>query len=516
MSHRFAKCISAILMLALVACSRQGVAKYKHVLTLEDGFGDPISLNPYIDSTWPTGIVTAELALAFFVRYDPSGSLKPDLITSIPTRLNGGVSNKGLTITYRLRPNLRWSDGIPLTSADVAFTTKVIADGRNNITAGGFANVTDVETPDPRTVVFQLKRPFANYATTFFATQGSDGANCILPKHSFSGTFILQSRFNEQPIGAGPFRVTGWRRGTSVTFEANPYYWGNVPKLRRIVYRVRSTIRSAQLDYLSGETQLWERIPELQIDSARPRGQVILTNPDAYLHLDFNVRRAAVAGEDIRRAVLLAIDRARIVTTASRGYGRLQEGVVREAAPIGVRLPFEAYDPKRARTILAGRRPTLQLVFPAGDPMLDTMVEMIRSDLQAVGVILQTRQYDPSLYYAKILSSDTWDISLFNWTTDATGTLQPLFDCQNGLPVPGNDMRYCNRQLNRMLTEFTATYDAAKRRGNLVASEKIIARDVPTIVLFFRRFGYAVAAGVSKFNPPMDTPFDGFENVDNQ
>lgn len=503
-----------LLFLTMLAGCAQSTKPSEHELLVEDGFGSPSSLNPYQDPDWPTSVVTAELALAFLMRSDATGQLIPDLALRVPTPENGGVSNHGRTIVYHLRPNLRWSDGVPLTSSDVAFTVRAILDPSNDIVPGGFSDVERVDTPDSRTAVFHLKKPFADYVSTFFTTQGPQGVNAILPQHAFHGTKIAQADFNERPIGAGPFRVVAWRRGTDILFERNPYYWGKPAKLATVRYLVRSSIETADVEFLAHEAQLWERIPESKIDSAKQAGRVLLTAPDAYLHLDFNVRRPAVANVNVRRAVLLSLDRVEIARDVSHGYGLPQEGVVSLANPLAPRLPFVRRNVAQARRLLDGRRTMLLMTYPSGDDMLGSIAELLRSQLADAGISLETRPYDPSFYYANVLPKGNWDITMFNWTLDPSGNIETLFSCRSFSPTGSNDTFYCNPRLDALFARYDEDYSFAERRSLLLQEEAIIDSDLPTIVLFFRRFGYGLAPSVTGFVPSPDSPLDHFEKVD--
>jgi peptide/nickel transport system substrate-binding protein len=498
-------------MLLLSGCSAP--ISHQREFTMEDGFGSPVSLNPYQDPNWPTSVVTAELTLAFLVNRDSANGLQPDLASELPTRKNRGVSADGRTIVYHLRPNLRWSDGLPLTSSDVAFTVRVIRNPTNNIVPGPYTNILSVDTPDARTMVFHLKEAFADYASTFFATEGPNSANPILPAHAFKSTDISNASFNTRPIGAGPFRVVSWHRDSDILFERNPYYHGRPANLASIRYLIRSSIQTADVEFLAHEAQMWERIPELKIDSAKRVGTVLLTAPDAYLHLDFNVRRSAVRSVTVRRAVLLALDRVAIARDVSNGYGLPQEGVVSLANPLAAKLPFVGRDVRSARRLLASERPSLVLTYPAGDDMLTAIAELIRSDLADVGITLETRKFDPAFYYSTILVKGKWDMTMFNWTLDPSGGLEQLFSCTSFSPTGSNDMFYCNPKLDKLFARYDAAYGLDERRELLAREENIIDADTPTIVLFFRRFGYGIAPGVTGFRPPRDAPFDGFETV---
>jgi peptide/nickel transport system substrate-binding protein len=503
------------LLLALLAGCSQAAHRatiQPHTLVLADGFGDPSTLNPLLLGSWVTSVVTDELALANFTRQGSDNLPQAFLLTRIPSQANGDIQNHGTRIVFHLRPHLRWSDGAALTADDVAFTVAAIKDPANNALTTGFDDIAKVDVLNPTTVKFTLTRPYADFRSYYF---GSDGFICILPRHAFHGLDIEHSNFNAKPIGAGPFRVVTWRRGDYILFERNPYYDGPPAKLSTIVYKLENSIETVESQFEAGDVQLWGRIPETLLSHVAIERNVRVTevHPDAYFHLDFNMSR--VTDLSTRQAIRLALDRASIVRDASLGRGHLQEGIIREADPLGVTLPLVRSDPEHARKLLRGRRQTLTLVYPLGDPEVASMVEIIRSQLAAVGITLATKGSVTTTFLSPggTLASGNWDLALFNWSFNTTADLSPIFGCDQEPPNGNNAGRYCNPSLQRLMNQFKSTYDQMKRERLVRLEERIIDQDVPTIVLFTRTFGYA-AHGVSGFHPPNDTPFDTFANVD--
>jgi peptide/nickel transport system substrate-binding protein len=139
------------------------------------------TLNPLL-STEETEAQAEVLALDPLVTTDDRGNNVPILAAVVPTRENGGISNDGLAITYHLRHNVRWHDGVPFTSRDVQFSWQAIMNPASLIsTRHGYDDVRRVDTPDRYTAIFRLKRPFAPAVQTFFAL--SDAPFMIVPAH---------------------------------------------------------------------------------------------------------------------------------------------------------------------------------------------------------------------------------------------------------------------------------------------------------------------------------------------
>ena len=225
-----------------------------HVLRFAEGI-DVTTLDPFL-ATSGNVIDLSGLTMAYLVRYDAQRRPIPELATEIPTQRNGGISADGRAITYHLRRGVRWSDGAPFDADDVAFTLRVIADTSNRLTTrDAWDRVTRFDEPDKFTIVLHLDRPYAPFIARYFA---SDTLSCILPAHVLSPrTNINEVPYNAMPIGIGPFRYTAFRRGDAVELEANPYYFGRKPKLRKIVYEVVSEDNTILTQLRTGELDMW-------------------------------------------------------------------------------------------------------------------------------------------------------------------------------------------------------------------------------------------------------------------
>ncbi|HEY6237116.1 MAG TPA: ABC transporter substrate-binding protein, partial [Candidatus Elarobacter sp.] len=199
--------------------------------------GDPHGLNPIFPTNQEDDYL-ASLCFDLLITQDGAGRLVPDLAADVPTLRNGGISADGKTIRYSLRHGVRWHDGAPFTSADVAFTWHAIMDARNSVpNRHGYDHVERVETPDPYTVVFRLRELYAPFVRTVFAE--ADTTYRVLPKHLLEHeTSLDRADFNTHPIGTGPYKFVRWDRAQSVEYEANAAYFGGAPHIPKIIVRI--------------------------------------------------------------------------------------------------------------------------------------------------------------------------------------------------------------------------------------------------------------------------------------
>lgn len=528
---------AALAAFLLVSCTKGGEAVVTHhVLTIADGSGDIPSLNPHLFTETTLGYISS-MTGAWLVKYDAQNRPYPELLTVIPTQQNGGISKDGDTITWHLRKGVRWSDGVPFTADDVVFSTKVVLNPANNeVGRDGWNLITKIDEPDKYTVVYHLKHPYSPYIPTFF---GSAGANPdVLPKHLLAQyPNINHVPYNSKPVGIGPFRVVIWKRADSVELEPNPYYFRGTPKLQKIVFKLIPSLDTLLTQMQTGDVELWPVVPASYIVQTKALANVhTLVRPGIfYGHLDFNVTRPLVSDVRVREAIRFAINRPEIIAKVSHGYAIAQESIVPPSMPFAPKgIPNVPYDPAKARALLDaagwkvgpggvrvknGQRLALQFPYFTGVPTADAAVELIRADLHAVGIEIDTRKYAPAMFFAAyqdggIVYAGKWDMTMFSWQGLPVADISNTLECNQIPPNGQNVLHYCNAELDKLLEEVKQTYDT-QRQAQLLAQEmRIIVRDVPTIVLSVPDTGYAYSKSLIGFDPGAFTPFDQMMNVD--
>ncbi|MBV8245139.1 MAG: hypothetical protein JOZ38_04385, partial [Candidatus Eremiobacteraeota bacterium] len=236
-------------LLLFGGCAREGGALGPaHVLRIAYP-ADPGSLVPLIASDQDI-IALDALFCQTLVGLDANNREVPILATRIPSRQNGDVSRDGLQITYHLRPDARFADGVALTAADVAFTYHAIFDPRNRTASiEPYRRIASLQTPDAHTVVLHLRAPWNAAPFALFAQ--ADYVFGILPKHAFADTKVVGSSWEDAPFGTGPFRVKTWRRGDRIVLEPNPFFRPR-PKLSQIVLQIVPNLNANFIALRSG------------------------------------------------------------------------------------------------------------------------------------------------------------------------------------------------------------------------------------------------------------------------
>ena len=522
---------------AIVALTSCATHARPHWLRIADGAGDLTSLNPHL-TMGATMDDIGQLSLAYFMRYDRDAKLRPELVTEVPSPRNGGVSADGLRITWHLRHGVRWSDGQPFDARDVAFTIRAIENPLNDEVGGteGWDSIRRVETPDRYTVVYELRRPYGALIPLSFTPVG--GGPCVLPEHLLGNLpDINTTAYNARPVGIGPFRITAWKRGDSIEMEPNPYYWRGQPKLHHITYKLIASRETLVAQLQSGEVDLWPTVPPTYvrqvraISGLRSDGQPNLRTT----HLDFMMSPSAVADRTVREAVRWSIDRARLIRNVEHGNGLLTDAIVWPQAPVLRDDPRAiASDPARARRALeadgwrvgpggvrtkGGRQLSLVLAYQAGAADLDSLVELMRAELRAVGIALVTRTYAHAILFAPlaqggVLASGKFDAALYASTLVSLPDLASNFDCAQAPPHGENYNRWCDPEVKALLERMRASYDDATLSRAFANLNRRFVAEVPSIQLFVWKGSYATSDRVRGYRPNLLTSFDDMMNVD--
>ena len=182
----------------------------------------PTILNPHL-STGFKDSEASRISLEPLATFNKQGKLIPVLAEGIPSKENGGVAEDGLSVTWKLRQDIKWSDGEPFTAKDVVFTYDFVTNPLvGTVTSGDYAIVKKVEAIDQYTVKVHFHNVTPAWYSIFVGNAG-----LILPAHlyvDYNGENAREAPYNMRPIGTGPYQVTLFKPGDSVLYEKNPYY----------------------------------------------------------------------------------------------------------------------------------------------------------------------------------------------------------------------------------------------------------------------------------------------------
>ena len=250
--------------------------------------------------------------------------LSPGLLTEVPSTSNGGIAVTGSTETFNLhlRPNLKWSDGQPLTSADVAFAIKVYSDPSYGDKQGFKANeIASVDTPDANTVVIHLNK----IDVAFLTTQLTDPLVFTpLPQHTYQNTppAEIAKVFTPQ-VTSGPFTVTEHVKGDHITVSKNKnYYQAPKPYLDKVIFKFFPDAETQVKALQAGQIDTAYFLPVTDVDVLKNIPGYNLYTPKQSPNYEawyFNLSNPTLADEKVRQALAMSFDVKTEITSIQKG-----------------------------------------------------------------------------------------------------------------------------------------------------------------------------------------------------
>lgn len=212
------------------------------------------TLNPYYTNMWFSQI-THQLWNCYGWVFDDQNQPVPDLVSEMPSIENEGLSEDGKVITFRLRDDILWSDGKPITSQDFVFTYEMIVDPANSVASVHPYNlIENIEAPDDQTLVVTFGEPFVAWAGTLW--RGLLPAHILEPIFNAEGT-IDHADWNREPtVSCGPFIFDEWESGSFTRFVANDNYWLGKPNIDEIFIRFVSDEATQTAALIAGDGDL--------------------------------------------------------------------------------------------------------------------------------------------------------------------------------------------------------------------------------------------------------------------
>lgn len=512
----------------------------------------PTTLNPHLASGFQD-FEAARIVYEPLATYAPDGDLIPVLAALIPTPENGGVSADGRSVIWKLKPDIRWSDGQPFTSEDVVFTYQFVSDPKvAAVTEKYYEGIDKVEAIDPLTVKITFKEPNPSWALPFTGQNGM-----IIPEHVFAevqGVNVRQAPENLQPVGTGPYRFITVADGRW-TFAANEQYRDGLPAFKLVALEggitpyvaARRVLRDGDADFAHNlQLSIEDRVSL----SSSGQGQIVATFGSYVERLMLNPtdpNKVTKAGErssvdnphpflsdrQVRKAIDHAIDRDAITNQIYGNAGQRTNQLLPFPEVYAHPNLYHRYDPQLAKTLLdeAGWKDTdgngirdkdgveMQMVFqtPVNLVRQQTQV-MIKENLKAIGIDVEIRRVvvddffsaDPvqthsiNHFYADMqeynAGSDTPDPAIYMswWLCDEIAAME------NQWQKP-NNARYCNPEYDKVWEQASQELDPEKRAQLFQRMNTLLMQDVAVIPLVRRAVTNGVSDRIAGVDP---TPWD--------
>jgi peptide/nickel transport system substrate-binding protein len=414
-------------------------------------------------------------------------------------------SNGGKTITFKLRTDVKWTDGTPFTSADVAYTYNLLkANPALNASALPIADAT-APTPDTAVVTFTK----SSYAAINYIA----GTTYILPQHIWSKIANPSTTLNPNPVGTGAYTVSSVT-GEALTLKANPnYYMAGLPKVQSYRFLYFSGNQSANLAIENGQVD-WANtyIPNInKVYAAKNKKYVVANTPVAITALLPNLTTGPTADLAVRQAISDALDRTTISNNVYNGYANPiapdalispNFDEVADPALAGAKFTF---DTAKAKTDLTsdgytmgsngyfskgGQELTITVQVPSGYTDYVQALQIMVAELKSAGINLVVQGESVNAWTS---NTDTGKFQLVMEYAGFTASPYVYYKTligSEGIPAMGQENtagdqgHYVNAEVNSLLDTIAATPDVNVQKASFYKIEADFARDLPLIPLF--------------------------------
>jgi peptide/nickel transport system substrate-binding protein len=530
MAHHTARTAIAIGAFALLLATASALAKEDLVIGVAQF---PSSLHPDIDAEVIKGYVVG-FALRPITTHDKDWKNSCLLCTELPDAENGLAKledlpggGQGMAVTIKLKPDLKWSDGQPVTTKDLEFTWKVGRDPNS-----GFSNTNtwnrarSIDVIDDHTAVLHLDK-----ISVYF-----DRWDEILPEHiegpvyatvAGPGDYIKQTSYNRAPVTPGlyngPYMITAYQSGAQIVLEPNPYWAGPKPGFKHIVIKLIDNTAALQANLLSGDVDMvnGEGVG-LTIDQViamqkqHPDQFNYIFKPSlTYEHIDLQKNNAILADLRVRKALLMAIDRETMVQKLFEGK---QPVATTWVNPLEINyskdVPTYPYDPGKARALFAeagwkpgndgicrntaGEALSIELSTTAGNRLRELQEQVLQSQWKAACVQITIKNEPARTLFGETLKHRVYPgMVMYAWSS-AVGESPRRTLGTSDIPTKENNYTGTNQvafsdpRMDDDIANAEIVLDPVKQKALWADMQRIYAEQLPVLPLFYRSEAHVV------------------------
>ena len=479
------------------------------VVGMRSDFG---SFNPVTSSGQYDWEVMNYALFTPLVQYDENLEVQPYLAESWELHGDSGV-------TFRLRQDVRWHDGQPVTAHDVAFTFEL---AKNEEAASPLLGsvflpeVASAQVVDDHTITFRFAQPHAQALEDFWWPP--------LPRHllqDVAAPELSNAGYNRAPVGSGPFRFGEWRSNERLVIVRNedfPEALGGPPAAERIVFRVIPEASTMLTELITGSVHVDIPLLPDQVRQIRDNSETVLHSfpGRTVYYLGWNNERPPFDNADVRRALAFAINREEIVDALLYGEGEVATSTIPPWHPLYPDLDPVAHDPAQAAQLLeqagwvdrngdgvrenAQGEPLAFEVLSSDDPLRRSVVEVLQNQLRQVGADAEIRVME----FQTMLQSHrerTFDVVFTNWVLDnfqvAAAPTALFHSSEADTELSANRSSVRIPALDAAITRGGRASDASEQRAAWREMTEVLQREQPVTFMFWLNELAASRAGMN-------------------
>ena len=485
----------------------------------------PSNFSPIINSMVAKAYVTG-MVLRPFTTYDKDWKPVCMLCTELPTMENGkAVPEKtadgkpGVALTYTIRPDAKWGDGVPVTTDDVMFTWQVGKHPQSGVNNGeAFRRITAIDVKDKQTFTLHVNK------LTFDYNMINDFQ--VVPAHLEQKAFAEPAEYHNRSLYEtdttnpglyyGPYRITQVERGQFIVLEPNPTWWGKKPAFKKIVVKAVEATPALEANLLSGGVDMVAGEVGFTLDAAlafetrkRSEWTVIYKPGLSFEQLSPNFDNPILADKRVRQALLYGLDRETLIKQVFQGKQIVADTMVNPLDwcydPNVKKYP---YDPKKAGELLdeagwklgadghrvnaQGKPLSFEIMTTAGNRNREVIELVIQQAWKRLGIDVTLRnQPAKTLFGETVLKHAYPDFALFAWFSAPENVPREILN-STMIPTAANSYGgensggYKNPEMDKLMDAIEVELDKTKRGALWKQFQTLFAEDLPMLPITYR------------------------------
>jgi ABC-type transport system substrate-binding protein len=400
-------------------------------------------------------------------------------------------------VVFTLRDRVRWHDGAPFTSRDVAFTYRAIMDDASaSPRKPDFDLIRSVETPGLRTVRVTYRKPYSPALSSWMIS--------ILPAHILEGRpqSWWAENFNRAPVGTGPFKFGAWKTNEFIRVVRNPMYFGAPgPWLDAIVFRFLPDQLSLRLAFETRQVDFWSAEPWAVTAFEKDRRFTVFSSPSSsYTYIGWNLKRPLFQDERVRRALAHAVDVPSMVKFILYGHGIQSTGIFTpQMWFFNPRVTPYIHDPEKSKALLDeagwvpgpdgirvkdGKRFSFTLITNNGNEIRRDIATLVQDGLKAIGVEVHVELYEWAVFLKDHVNRGDFDAIVLGWSLGSDYDQFQIWHSSQTNPEQLNVVGYKNPEVDRLLEDIRQEYNREKIIAMAGRLQETIYLDQPYLFLY--------------------------------
>lgn len=499
--------------------------------------------NPLISNTTYDGAVNS-LVYSGLLSYDKEYKFKNELAEEYK------VSDDELTYTFKLKKDLKWQDGKPLTTKDVEYTFKTLADknydgpnknivegikGVKEYTEGKANKIEGIKVIDDRTIEFSFNEVYS-------VALGNIGTLGIIPEHVWGS--VSPEKWKEssdlltKPVGSGPYKLVKFENGQSVEFEKNNDFYGDKAKTNKFIFKVTNP-DTVQGEIANGTIDVAD-VSDLKAkdrDGLKNQGFNLVSYPkNSILYMGMNLREDKFKDVKVRQAIMYGINRQEALDKLAEGNGTIVNVPMLPSSwayPKNANLEEYKYNVEKSKELLkeAGwedrdndgivennknEKFEVKLHTPSNQKPQEQRALLIQSNLKEIGIKVDILTMEFTALMDEVVGNHKFDMYMMNNMLPIEPDPKPYWHSTAASDKPKtfawNISSYKNPEADKLMDEALKVVDMEKRKEIYKGYGEIMNRDVPWVYLFSPNIVKATNSKLKNFTPNTNLDFLNVEN----